>query len=149
MLDADYEHYDIEVELTLFTPEEGGLKEGLPLTSHSLHIYLDSMELMARFTLRNREMLNPGETDRVFVTFFYKPHVLLGRLHPGKAFVLHEGFHPIGTGTILTMLNFEQHAEAAKQREEEENAQAEDPKRSRIPPSWERPRYRPRKKKKK
>jgi len=147
MLDANYKQYDIEVVLTLFVPEEGGRKVGFPSTFNGPHIYLDGGEWLARFTLQDREMLNPGETARVFVTFFYNPHYLLGMLYPNKPFLLHEGYHPIGKGRILSLLNFEKHAEEAKREEEERNAHVSDPSRTQIPLYWERPRHRPRKKK--
>lgn len=149
MLDADHNQYDMEVELTLFGPEEEGRVMGFPSIFSGPHIYLDNCEWLAQFTLQERERLNPGETARVFVTFFYKPHYLLGRLHPTKLFLLHEGYHPIGKGKILSLLNFEKHAEEAKQQEEEMNAQISDPNRKRIPLHWEQLRHRPRKKKNK
>lgn len=121
MLDADHEQYDIEVELTLLTPDEGGRKKGLPLEFNGPHIYLDGKEWLAWFTLQDREILNPGETARAFVTFFFRPQELIGRLQPDQEFLLHEAYHPIGKGRILSLLNFEKHAERAKQREEEGN----------------------------
>jgi hypothetical protein len=72
-LDAKIEQYDMEVELTLFTLEEGGLKEGLPLETDfdGPRIYIDGYEFRARFTLQDRRILYPGETVHVFVTFFF------------------------------------------------------------------------------
>ncbi len=43
MLDADYEHYDIEVELTLFTPEEGERQRGPFLCCTSFYTQQDSL----------------------------------------------------------------------------------------------------------
>jgi hypothetical protein len=116
-----YEKYDIEVDITLLTPEKGGRKKGLSREFNGPHIYLDDYEWLAWFTLQDCEMLHPGETSRAFVTFFFHPQELIGRLHPGKPFILHEGYHPIGSGRILSILNFEKHSELAMQKEKEGN----------------------------
>jgi len=146
MLNTDLEQYDLEVELTLFPPEEGGRTVGFSSVFHGPHIYLDNGEWLARFTLPDRTVFNPGETAHAFVTFFYKPHYLLGKLHTGKPFLLHEGYHPIGKGRILSLLNFEKHALEAEQQEEKE-AQTPDSQRKQIPLPWKRPPHRSRKKK--
>lgn len=142
--------HDMEVELTLFTLEEGGRKMGLPFQSDfdGPRLYLDGSEWHAVFTLQDREWLHPGETAHVFVDVGF-PQYLIGKLLPGKSFLLHEGYRPIGKGRILSLLHFEQHAEEALQREKERNLQLPDPRRLRIPPRWEQPRHRPRKKKNK
>jgi hypothetical protein len=100
--------YDIEVELTLLTPEEGGRTKPLPSAFWFPHLLIDGSEWMAYFKLRDREILQPGETARVFVVFA-SPELLQGRIYPEKHFRLHEAYHPIGQGRILTMLNFEKH----------------------------------------
>jgi hypothetical protein len=145
---TEFEQYDIEVELTLFTPEEGGRERGFSGEFYGPHIAFGGYEWLAHFTLQNREALQPGETARAFVTFFFRPQDLLGKLQPGLPFLLHEGYHPIGTGRVLTILNFEQHAEEAR-RQEETSALHSDQTRKPILPPWERPRHQPRKKKKK
>jgi hypothetical protein len=53
---------------------------------------------------------------------FFHPQMLIRKLRPDKAFVLHEGYHPIGRGRILSILNVEKHMEEAKRREEQERA---------------------------
>lgn len=142
--------YDMEVELTLFPPEEGGRKMGLPLQSDfdGPRIYFDGEEWHAVFTLQDREWLHPGETAQVFVNVV-SPEYLIKKLFPGKSFLLRAAYRPIGKGHILSFLQFEKHAEEALQREKERNAQRSDPKKQLIPPRWERPRHRPRKRKNK
>jgi hypothetical protein len=142
--------YDMKVELALFTLEEGGRKMDLPFQSDfdGPRIYLDGNECHAVFTLQDREWLHPGETAHVFVTFGF-PQNLIGKLHPDQPFLLHEGYRPIGKGRILSLLHFEKHAEEALQQEKERTLQLPDPKRLRIPPRWEQPGHRPRKKKNK
>jgi len=145
MQDANLEPYDIEVELTLFPPEEGGRNVGFPSTFNGPHLYFDHCEWLARFTLSDRERLNPGETARVLVTFFYQPHALYGRLHLGTSFLLHEGYHAIGKGRILSLLNFEKHAEQAKRQAEE----GKDTPTSLISPlPWSRSKHKKRRRKK-
>ncbi len=109
--------YDLEVELTLFPQQEGSRKMGLPFQTDQdgPRLYLDGRECLAVFTLQDRERLLPGETAHIFVTLSF-PEDLIGRLHPDQAFLLHEGYHPIGKGRILALLNFEKHAEEALRR---------------------------------
>jgi len=142
----DSEEYDIEVELTLLPTEESGLSNGLYSGTRSFHFYLDDILWIATFFLPDREILFPGETTHAFVRFFFRPDLLLGRLHVGKSFLLKNG-KTIGKGVILSLLHFDKHAEEARRREEEEKAKPSDQNRKRIPPPWERPRHRPRKKK--
>lgn len=150
MLESHLEQYDIEAELTLFSPEEGGRSAGFPSVFNGPHVYLDNCEWHARFTLQDRPILNPGETTRAFVTFFFRPQALIGKLYPGRLFALHEGYHPIGKGKILSLLNFEKHADEAKRQEEEEKTSLLlDPNKQQKRPFWERPHHRLRKKKSK
>lgn len=116
---GELEEYDIEVELTLFPTEEGGLEDGLYSGTRSFHLYLDGILWIAALFFPEREILLPGETSSVFVRFIYRPDLLIGRLHPGKPFLLKNG-GTIGQGVILSLLYFEQHAEQARQQEEEE-----------------------------
>lgn len=140
------EEYDIEVELTLFSSDEGGRRAGLPVQSDfdGPRLYLDGSEYHALFILQDRERLMPGETARVFVTFGFSAH-LLGKLYPGQPFLLREGYHPIGKGRILALLNVEKRAEETTRRDKERNVR---PSTSQMPSRWERPPHRPRKKKK-
>lgn len=98
--------YDIEVELTLLTPDEGGRERGLPSEFWFPHIFVDGNEWMAYFKLKDRDALHPGETAHVFVVLASPEH-LRGRLSPGKHFLLHEAYHPIGKGRVLAILNLE------------------------------------------
>lgn len=143
--------YDIEVELTLFTPEERGWTSGLSQFQTSPdgpRIYVDGGEWLAVFTLKDCEWLYPGETTHAFVTVT-SPHKLIGKLFPGQHFLLRASQRPIGEGRVLSLLNLEKHAEETLQEEEETsgNIQSLGEKRIYIPPSWEKPRHRPRKKK--
>lgn len=139
--------YDIEVELTFFSSDEGGRRTGLPVQSDfdGPRLYLEGSEYHALLTLQDREWLMPGETARVFVTFSF-PASLLGKLHPDQPFIVRKGYRPIGKGRILALLNFEKHVEETIRQEEERNARPSAPK---VPPHWERPLHQSRKKKKK
>jgi hypothetical protein len=117
MLEGNFASYDIEVELTLFSSEEGGRQTGIPSNSYGPHIVVNGYEWHAYFILQDREILNPGETAHVFVTFFFPE--LVKDLYDNQIFFLHEGYHPIGKGRVLSMLNFENHVkEAIKQKED-------------------------------
>ena len=144
----DTTDYDIEVELTMLPYEESG--RDLPILSgyRSGHFYLDNIYFIANFFLKDREELWPDESGLVYIRFFFHPEALQGRLHPGIFFKLHDGYRPIGKGIILAILNFEQHVEESVRRAEESITQLADPNRKQIPPSWERPHHRLRKKKK-
>ena len=118
MIDSDRENNDIEVELTLLTPEKGGRKKGFPMQFTGPHVYFDGYELSAWFTLLDRETFNPGETARVFVAFSFHPQILIGKLYSDKKIFLHEGYHLIGHGRILSNFNFDKHVEEEKRRGE-------------------------------
>ncbi len=145
---TDQGEYDLEVELTLFTVEAGGREAGLVSGTWHDHFALDGFVFIARYDLLDRERLLPGETGHVFVSFPYHPEALVGHLQPGKSFVLDAGFHPIGQGRIIALLDFEQHVKEFLEAEAAREATLADPKQPRIPPSWERPRHLPRKRKK-
>ncbi len=141
MLSTEQREYDIEVELTLFTPENGGYAHELPSGSMHEHFFIDGTRWIARYNLLDREILYPGETARVFISFPYHPEALLGRLYSGKPFLL-KNSTTIGEGIIIALLNFERHAELSK---EHVNSTGEN--KPHIPPKWECPRRQPRKKK--
>ncbi|GEM_PF-1310380 len=138
------DEHDMEVELTLFPLEKGGRIPFLPIQTDAdgPRIYFDGEEWLAVFTLQDREQLLPGETARAFVTVA-ETDCLIGKLFPGKEFLLRVGCYPTGKGRILSFLHFAKHAEEARQ----QAALLADPNQTPIPPHWERPRHRPRKKK--
>lgn len=143
--------YDMEVELTLFTPEEGGWISGISQFQTSPdgpRIYVEGYEYLAAFVLKDHEYLHPGGTAHAFVVVS-SPHQLREKLFPGQHFLLRASQCPIGKGRVLLLLNFEKHAEETLKEENDVNKsrQSSDEKRISIPPSWEKPRYRPRKKK--
>jgi hypothetical protein len=147
--EMDTEKYDIEVELSMFSYEESGRE--LPILSgyQSGHFYLDNIYWIASFFLKDQSELWPGEKGVAHIRFFYHPEALQGKLYPGKPFELREAYRPIGNGTILAILNYEQHTEEALHQEEERIARLVDPNRKQIPPDWEQPHHRLRKKKRK
>lgn len=108
-------------------------------------IYFDGEEWHAVLTLHDREWLHPGETALAFVNVV-SPEYLIRKLFPGQSFLLREAYRLIGKGRILSFLHFEKHAEEALQRGKERNALRSDPLKH-IPPRWEQPRHRARKKK--
>ncbi|GHO42262.1 hypothetical protein [Ktedonospora formicarum] len=62
-----------------FSPGKGGRTRGLPIEADfdGPRLYLENSEYHAIFTLQDREILQPGETTCVFVTFVY-PSLLIG-----------------------------------------------------------------------
>lgn len=148
---ASLGEYDMEVELTLFTPEEGGWISGLSQFQASPdgpRLYVGRCEYLAAFMLKDCEYLYPGETTHAFV-IVSSPHQLIGKLFPGQQFLLRASQRPIGRGRVLLLLNLEKHAEETLKEKKgtNKNIQLSYEKRISIPPSWEKPRYRPRKKK--
>lgn len=115
------EYYDIEVELTLLTPEEGGSQIGLYSWTHSHQIFLDDIHWVALYILPDYGTLEPGETGCVFVQFL-TPEALIGRLHPNKPFLLKAEYdRTIGKGVIIALLNVEKHAHEAIQQPVKQN----------------------------
>lgn len=115
MLRANLREYDLEVEITLLTPEEGGREGKYPWVNHHDHFVIGGGHWIARYDLQDREDLKPGETARVFVTFPNYPRYLVNQLQPGKAFFLCAGPRIVGRGVILALLHLEKHVEHARQ----------------------------------
>ena len=83
------------------------------LLSLNVNIYLDAIDWIARLDLKDQNLLEPGHSGRVYVTFPYQPQCLIGRLREGKTFLLREGSFTIGSGIILSLINFTIHAQQA------------------------------------
>lgn len=83
--------HDLKVELTLLTPEEGGLETGFPGIFRG-YLDIDGEQWSAGFMLEDRDDFNPGEiTPDVFVKLsHYRPQDVIVNLHPGQPFLLYQ-----------------------------------------------------------
>jgi hypothetical protein len=115
MLKANLREYDLEVEITSLTPEEGGREGKYPWLTHYDHFGVGGAHWFARYDLQDREDLKPGETARAFVTFPNYPRYLVTQLQPGKSFYLFAGPRIVGRGIILSLLHLEKHRAHARQ----------------------------------
>jgi translation elongation factor EF-Tu-like GTPase len=94
---------DVEVEIALLPTEHGGRHS--PLSSLSRpQFYYDGHDWDARYTWIDVEQVNPGEVGRAFLAFL-SPDAHVGRIQPGKAFLLREGNRVIGYGSVKQVLD--------------------------------------------
>jgi hypothetical protein len=117
------EEYDLEIDLTLLTREEGGRMYGIR-SGYRCVVAINRIWWTTEFHLsdQDREDLNPGETCKVLV-YSIVPGLLLEHLTLETPLLLSEGGRIIGRGRILEFLNLEKHAEQVRQeniRHEEE-----------------------------
>lgn len=114
------EEYDLEIDLTLLTPEEGGRMQGIR-SGYRCTVDLAGSYWVTEFHLsdQNREWLNPGETDRVLV-YTVVPNLMLEYLTWETPLLLREGGRLVGCGRVVEFLNLKKHAEQVKRQQEEQ-----------------------------
>lgn len=99
--------YDIEAEITFFPVAEGGKAFTIPPKFDSPPIVFEGWkrELNATIVLKDREMLQPGETTHAYVTFLMvgSKRPLLEWLRPDQPFHLKRGNKIIGNGRVLSI----------------------------------------------
>jgi len=106
---------DIEAEITFLTPEEGGRKTPA-YSGYRPQFYYDGNHWDARQDYVGVSEVYPGQTVTTELTFA-NPHYQLGKLYPGKEFLVYEGHIIVARGKVTKILNLENSAKEAKARE--------------------------------
>ena len=104
---------DIEVELTFLTPEEGGLQTPA-FSGYRLQFYYDGQDWDA---IQNYvgvvEPIYPGQTVTAYLSFL-SPQCHVGKLYPGKEFLIRAGQRVVGRGKVTKILDLEKSAKEAE-----------------------------------
>jgi elongation factor Tu len=99
---------DIEVEIT-FLPTAHGGRSGPAFSGYRPQFYYAGHDWDAEHEYPDSESVQPGQTVRAYLTFL-SPQEHVGKLHPGKAFLIREGNKTVGYGSVLAILNLESSA---------------------------------------
>ena len=99
---------DIEAEVTLLPTQDGGRSTGVT-SGYRPQFYYDGHHWDAIHTYPDSDVVNPGETARAYL-YLISPQYHVGKLRPGKPFLLYEGRKLIGYGVVTRILNLEQSA---------------------------------------
>lgn len=106
---------DIEAEITFLTAEEGGRK--VPAFSgYRPQFYYDGNHWDAQHDYIGVSEVFPGQTVTTHLTFA-SPRFQLGKLYPGKEFLIREGHQIVARGKITKILNLENSAKNDEARE--------------------------------
>ena len=144
-MEMEHAPYDLITEITLFQPEDGGLRYGGFETGfRSAHFALpdDPIEWMVHFDPIDGVLLN-GETGTVYISFIMGVAHLIGRVAVGTPFFVQvRASNRYGTGVVTAVLDLEGHAERDRRFE------AEWAKRAPLVDQEPRPQYRRKKQRK-
>lgn len=100
---------DIEAEITFLTTEEGGRK-GPAFSGYRPQFYYDGQHWDAEHNYIGVDEAYPGQTVMVYLTFA-SPRHHVGKLFPGKEFLIYEGLQIVARGKVIKIINLEQSAE--------------------------------------
>lgn len=122
-MDSALAAYDFAAQLTMLPPDASG-RSAPPLFDgfRGAHMYLDGIRWMASYHLHDREILLPGETTIIYVSFI-APQWVTSKIETGRTFSLLIGNRAIAAGAITAVLNFDAHV-AQGIRRDEQNAQS-------------------------
>ena len=96
---------DIEAEIT-FLPTEHGGRQGFALSGYRPQFYYDGHDWDAQHEYPEDEAVYPGQTVRAYLRFL-SPQEHVGKLRPGKAFLIREGNKTVAYGSVLVVLDLE------------------------------------------
>jgi translation elongation factor EF-Tu-like GTPase len=114
---------DVEVEITFLTTEEGGRK-GPAFSNYRPQFYYDGHDWDAVHTYPSVEAVYPGQTVIAHLCFL-SPQYHVGKLYPGKEFLLREGQRIVGHGKVTKILDLEKSAKEAEAREAKKSGTTE------------------------
>ncbi|HET6262594.1 MAG TPA: elongation factor Tu [Chloroflexia bacterium] len=100
---------DIEVEITWLTGKQGGRVKPI-FTGYRPQFYYDGRDWDAIHTYPDVELVIPGDTVRAYLSFL-SPECHVGRLFPGKEFLIREGAHVVAEGRVTKIMELEASAE--------------------------------------
>ena len=107
---------DIEAEITFLTTEEGG-RQTPAFSGYRPQFYYDGQDWDAiQHYVGVIEPVYPGQTVTAHVSFLSPQHHV-GKLYPGKEFLVREGQHVVGRGKVTKILDLEKSANEAEERE--------------------------------
>lgn len=101
---------DIEAEITFLTTEESG-RETAVFSGYRPQFYYDGCDWVA---IQNYidviEPVMPGQTVTTHLSFL-TPQTHVGKLYPGKEFLVREGQKVVARGIVTKILNLKESAE--------------------------------------
>ncbi len=106
---------DIEAEVT-FLPTEAGGRQGPAFSGYRPQFFYDGHDWDAVQTYPDVERVNPGDTVRVYFGFL-SPHMHISKVEPGTMFLIREGQRVVAYGKITKIIELEESARRARQRE--------------------------------
>jgi translation elongation factor EF-Tu-like GTPase len=96
---------DVEVEVTFLPPEHGG--KNIPISAgYRPQFYYGGHDWDAEHFYPGRSLVHPGETVEAQLTFL-SPKAHVGKIWPGKAFLIREGNRIVGFGSITRIVDLE------------------------------------------
>ena len=107
---------DIEAEITFLTTEEGGRKTPA-FFGYRPQFYYDEHDWDAVQEYIGVSEVYPGQTVTAQLAFL-SPQCHVGKLHPGKEFLVREGQRVVARGKVTKILNLEESAERINALEE-------------------------------
>lgn len=106
---------DIEAEIHFLTTEEGGRKTPA-FSGYRPQFFYDGNHWDAQQDYPEVPEVYSGQTVTTHLTFA-SPHYQLGKIHPGKEFLVCEGAKVVARGKVTKILNLENSAKEAEARE--------------------------------
>jgi hypothetical protein len=102
---------DIEAEIT-FLPTEHDGRQGPVQSGYRGQFYYDGHDCDAPHEYPDVGEVSPGQTVRAYLRFL-SPQLHLGKLHPGKVFLIREGNKTVGYGTVRALMDLAWSAQQA------------------------------------
>ncbi|HUI80684.1 MAG TPA: hypothetical protein VLY24_22320 [Bryobacteraceae bacterium] len=100
---------DAEAEITFLPTEHGGRNSNLH-SDYRGQFYYDGHDWDAIQSYPDLDEVRPGETVKAYLAFA-SPNEHVGRLQPGKMFLVREGNRVVGYGKITRLIDLEASAE--------------------------------------
>jgi translation elongation factor EF-Tu-like GTPase len=100
--------YNIEVDVTFLTAEQGGRKTPV-FPGYRPQFYYDDHDWDALYDYGDVAQIALGQTVTLRVRLL-SPHAHSGRLHPGTPFQLREGHRIVGHGHVTSILHLPPHS---------------------------------------
>lgn len=105
----DPEFHDIEAEITFVRTEDGG-RRGPARSGYRPQCYYDGLDWDAVQDYGSVEWVFPGQTVTAYLAFL-SPECHVGKLYPGKEFLVREGRRTMAHGVVTKLLHLERHAQ--------------------------------------
>ncbi len=104
---------DVEAKIIFLTPEEGGRTNPV-FSGYRPQFYYDGHDWDAVHNYVGVvEPVYPGQTVIAYLSFLSPQHHL-GKLHPGKEFLIREGQKVVARGKVTKILELEESAKHSK-----------------------------------